>query len=392
MRLDATFGEEAKRLPRPSALLDAKDLNVHEVGAVSYWKSGDRPRPGYFRSVVSHSSELTYSPAWWVPGAHLQTLWGKLVRRVPDVVTRAERWPTPDGDELEIQRLDASGPGEPRTARLIILHGLEGTIRSHYLRGMLACARRRGWAADVIIFRGCNGEIPRARRMYHSGETTDLDVVVRRLVREHPAQSLVAVGFSLGANVLLKWLGEQGEGAPTQLRAAAAVSTPFDLARSARYIEHGFSRIYGRHFLRTLRAKALAKLAQQPGLYDERRLRAARTLFEFDDAVTAPLHGFDGAADYYRQSSSINFLTRIRRPTLLLSAIDDPFLPPDVLSDVAVMARSSPCLISEFTEHGGHVGFISGAVPWRPTYYAEERVVRFLSEVVERQRAISSVA
>ena len=330
---------------------------------------------------MSHSSELTYTPAWWVPGAHLQTLWGKLVRRVPTVATRTERWPTPDDDELEIQRLDPP-TGDARTPRLVILHGLEGTIRSHYLRGMLDHARRRGWAADVIIFRGCNGEIPRARRMYHSGETTDLDFVIRRLAREHPAQPLLAVGFSLGANVLLKWLGEQREGAPSQLRAAVAVSTPFDLAKSSRHIERGFPRVYGRHFLRTLRTKALVKLSQQPGLYDEHRLRAARTLFEFDDAVTAPLHGFESAADYYHRSSSIGFLAGIRRPTLLLNARDDPFLPPDVLDSVTMMARSNPLVIPEFHAHGGHVGFVGGRVPWRPVYYGEERVIRFLAEVL----------
>ena len=341
---------------------------------------------------MSYSSEYTYTPAWWVPGAHLQTLWGKIVRRPPNVVTRVERWPTPDGDELEIRRLDApagTGPGVPR---LLVLHGLEGTIRSHYLRGLLDQARRRGWAADVLIFRGCNGEIPRAARFYHSGETGDLDFVVRRLVKEHPTQPLLAAGFSLGGNVLLKWLGEQGDGAPSQLKAAAAVSVPYDLERGSRHIERGFSRLYTRHFLATLRRKALTKLAHHPGLFDEARLNAARTLYDFDEVVTAPVHGFKGASDYYTRSSSRQFLSGIRRPTLLMGAFDDPFLPRETLVDVADMAPINPNLTVEFHEHGGHVGFVAGSVPWKPIYYAEERVAGFLSAALRDGRALSSVA
>ena len=329
---------------------------------------------------MSRSSKDTYTPAWWIPGAHLQTLWGKLVRRPPRVPTRAERWTTPDGDTLEIRRLDAPVGAAADVPRLLILHGLEGTIRSHYILGLLDQAHRRGWTADVVIFRGCNGELPRAPRFYHSGETTDFDFVVQRLVRERPHQPLVAVGVSLGGNVLLKWLGERGDDAPAQLRSAAVVSVPYDLERGSRQIERGFSRLYTFHFLRTLRRKALAKLAQEPGLFPESPLRAARTLTDFDDAVTAPVHGFTSARDYYTQSSSRHFLTGIRRPTLLLSAYDDPFLPRKVLDDVANMAATNSWLSVEFHDRGGHVGFVSGRVPWRSRYYAEERTVGYLAE------------
>jgi predicted alpha/beta-fold hydrolase len=341
---------------------------------------------------VSRTSKDTYTPAWWVPGAHLQTLWGKLVRRPPRVPTRAERWPTPDGDELEIRRLDAPLRRGCATPRLLILHGLEGTIRSHYVRGLLDQARRRGWAADVLIFRGCNGTLPRARRFYHSGETTDVDLVVRRLVREHPTQPIVVVGVSLGGNVLLKWLGEHGIDLPAEVCAAAAVSVPYDLERGSRQIERGFSRIYTAHFLRTLRRKALAKLAQEPELFAEGPLREARTLTDFDDAVTAPVHGFTSARDYYMRSSARHFLGGIRRPTLLLSAYDDPFLPREVLDDVAIVAASNPYLTVEFRSRGGHVGFVSGRVPWRPIYYAEERVVQYLESVVDARPAHSAVS
>ena len=330
---------------------------------------------------MRRSSEYTYTPAWWVPGAHLQTLWGKLVRRPPRVVTRIERWATPDGDEIELRRLDA--PADGATApRLLLLHGLEGTIDSVYLLGTLAEARARGWAADVLIFRTCNGEMNRARRLYHSGETTDLDFLVRRLVEANPAQPIVAAGFSLGGNVLLKWLGEQGAGAPPQLRGAAAVSVPYDLERGSRHIERGFARVYGRHFLRTLRAKARAKLRAYPDLFDPAALERARSVFEFDDAVTAPVHGFEDAHDYYSRSSSITFLGRIRRPTLLLSARDDPFLPPEVLDEVATKARRNSCLDLEFHQRGGHVGFVAGQNPLRPLYYAEWRVADFLAGLV----------
>lgn len=341
---------------------------------------------------MNRFSKDTYTPAWWVPGAHLQTLWGKLVRRRPRVATRAERWPTPDGDTLEIRRLDPPAGAASDVPRLLILHGLEGTIRSHYILGLLNQARRRGWAADVLIFRGCNGEIPRASRFYHSGETTDLDFVVRRLVHEHPTQPMVLVGVSLGGNVLLKWLGERGSEAPGVVRAAAAISVPYDLERGSRQIERGFSRLYTFHFLRTLRRKALAKLAEEPGLFAEEPLMAARTLTDFDDAVTAPVHGFESARDYYTRSSARHFLAGIRRPTLLLSAYDDPFLPREVLDDVAFLASRNPYLHVEFHEHGGHVGFVGGRVPWRPEYHAEERAAQFLHEELDTHVPRSAVS
>lgn len=339
---------------------------------------------------MNRSSELTYTPAWWVPGAHLQTLWGKLARRARIVTTQSERWTTPDDDELEIHRLHAPPNADSGTPRLLLLHGLEGTIRSHYLQGTLALARARGWAADVLVFRGCNGEVNRVRRMYHSGETTDIDFVVRQLIRENPDQPLLIAGFSLGGNVLLKWLGEQGADAPEQLRAAAAVSVPFDLERGARNIERGFSRVYTWHFMRTLRMKALAKLGRFPDLFDPASLHRARTLFEFDDAVTAPVHGFDSAHDYYSRSSSLQYLSAIRVPTLLLSSSDDPFLPPQVFHDVAVVALNNPFLAAELWSKGGHVGFVSGVSPLDTRYYHEERIIEFLGLQADRVSAVQS--
>ena len=325
---------------------------------------------------MQRSSELTYTPAWWVPGRHAQTLWGRLFRRTPVVHTRLERWDTPDDDEIEVHRLDASRHDAPR---LILLHGLEGTIRSTYIQGTLALARHRGWAADVLIFRGCGTRMNRQRRFYHSGETSDFQLVVDRVVSDNPHQPVVLAGFSLGGNVLLKWLGEQGHSLPRQIRGAAAVSVPFDLEAGAREIEHGFSRIYMNHFLRSLVVKARLKLQAYPGLFDDARLQASRTLYEFDDIVTAPVHGFDNAHDYYSRSSSLQFVTRVCTPTLLLSALDDPFLPRKTSDAALLVSRENRHLLTEFLPRGGHVGFVGGDVPFRSHYFAEERVMQFLN-------------
>ncbi len=326
-------------------------------------------------------SEYTYRPAWWVPGGHAQTLWGKFLRPRPPLATRVERWETPDGDFLDVHRLDA--PNATHDApRLFFLHGLEGTIRSHYVAGFFAEAQRRGWAADLMIFRGCGDEPNRAPRFYHSGETTDLAFALDRVIAESPERPIVLAGVSLGGNVMLKFLGERGAGAPPQIRAAAAISVPFDLERGARHISTGFSRIYDRHFLRSLREKALAKLQRYPELFDPAALERAHSIYEFDDAVTAPVHGFADAHDYYVRSSSLRFLSAIRVPTFLLSAIDDPFLPSDVLDEVRTIAASNPSLSVEFTKRGGHVGFVSGRIPWRPFYYAEWRACEYLQRTL----------
>jgi uncharacterized protein len=323
-------------------------------------------------------SQHIYRPAWWVPGRHLRTLWGRLSGRRLRRPTRIERWSTPDDDELEIRRVDAPGRPAAEAPRLVFLHGLEGGMHSHYVANFFDEALCRGWGADLILFRGCNGEINRARRFYHSGETSDLDFAVRRIVAESPGRPIVLAGVSLGGNVLLKWLGERGEHVPTEVRGAAALSVPFDLARGSRHISRGFSRVYERHFLDSLRRKALAKLERYPDLFDREAMLAARTLWDFDDVLTAPVHGFRDAADYYAKSSSIGYLHGIRVSTLLLSAVDDPFLPPEVLDEVREIARDVPALTVEFVARGGHVGFVSGYVPWRPHYWGEWRALEFL--------------
>lgn len=321
-----------------------------------------------------------YSPAWWLPSPHLQTLWGRLLRHPPVQVTAVERLDTPDDDFLDIHHLDAQ-EGAPL---LVLLHGLEGTIRSHYIQGLLAQARARRWRAAVLIFRSCSEEMNRSRRFYHSGETSDLAFALDHLSKRFPRSAIVLAGASLGGNVLLKYLGEQGHRISERIKGAVAISAPFDLSRSSRHIDHGFARVYQRHFLRSLRRKALVKLEHFPNLASVQRLHAAKTMFDFDDCFTAPVHGFLDAEDYYSKSSSIRWIGEISVNTLLLSAVDDPFLPTQVLDEVREIAQDNRALELEFTPRGGHVGFVAGRTPFSPVYYLERRTGDFLAEQLER--------
>lgn len=310
----------------------------------------------------------------------MPTVFGKLARKVPPAHDRVEQWPTPDGDAVSVALVD---PPRPDAPILTIFHGLEGSVRSTYAQGLLHQARRRGWGAALLIWRSCDGRIPRAPRMYHSGETSDAECFFGEITRRFPTAPVLATGISLGGNVLLKWLGERSAEAPSTLRAAAAISTPFDLGEGSKHLERGFSRVYVRHFVRSLRRKALDALAVHPHLpVDRDRLLSASNFWEFDDAFTAPVHGFAGADDYYRRSSSLHFLHRIARPALLFSAIDDPFLPASVLDSVRAHARSNPLLTPEFTRSGGHVGWIAGS-PLAPHYYMEDYVTEWLGRFVD---------
>jgi predicted alpha/beta-fold hydrolase len=327
-------------------------------------------------------AEYRYRPAWWLPGPHAQTLWGRFARRIPRIRTAREIFRAPDGDRLEMHSLPSGATGAPH---VLLLHGLEGSVKSHYVGGILSQAARRGWGASVLIFRGCGDEPNNARRFYHSGETSDLEFVFSTLGERWPSTKWFLCGVSLGGNVLLKWLGEQAGSLDRRIMAAAAISVPFDLEAGARKISQGLARIYDRNFLRTLRHKALAKLDRYPDLFDRARLVRARSVFDFDDAVTGPVHGFESAHDYYSRSSSLAYLPSIRVPTLLLSAADDPFLPTEVLTRVAVVASENRSLDVEFHSRGGHVGFVGGSRPWRPFYYAEWRVFEFFDVAMERE-------
>jgi predicted alpha/beta-fold hydrolase len=271
----------------------------------------------------------------------------------------------PDGDFVDLDWLD----GRAQAPLLAILHGLEGSSSAHYIRGLLAEARARNWRAVALNFRSCSGELNRLVRSYHSGETRDLGELVQRLRRD--AERIYLVGCSLGGNVVVKWLGERGADAP--VAAAAAISVPFDLHACARALDGpGFWRwVYRTRFLRSLRRKALEKLALFPDAYDPERVRRSRTLFDFDDAVTAKVHGFAGAPDYYAQSSSGPYVARVRVPLLLISSEDDPFIPAETIP-----RQGTEFVTVERWPRGGHLGFVEGP-PWR--FYAERRAIQFLA-------------
>jgi hypothetical protein len=239
--------------------------------------------------------------------------------------------------------------------------------------------QRRGWSADLLIWRSCGSEPNRARRFYHSGETGDLALAIQKIKSERPDAPLAIAGVSLGGNILLKYLGEQHDRARTLIVAAAAVSVPFDLGRGSDYINRGFSKIYQKFFLDTLKRKAIEKQSRYPDLPTCDRINSITSLRGFDDTITAPVHGFHDAVDYYARSSSIGYLHEIAVDTLLLNAADDPFLPRDVLLEVSRIAKQNPHLTLDFPAKGGHAGFVGGHNPFRPLYYLERRVGEFFA-------------
>jgi hypothetical protein len=314
-----------------------------------------------------------FRPAWWLPGGHLQTIWPTLMRRV-NITTRRRRYDLPDGDFVDVDWVGVQHEREDQPI-VIVLHGLEGSIQSSYVRGLLHAIELRGWRGGVLHFRGCSGELNRLPRGYHSGDTADLAWFVEHLQSTFPGAKIAAVGYSLGGNVLLKWLGETGDRNP--LAAAVAVSVPFDLHAAAARLECGLSRIYQRHLLTRLHASVRAKMQRMKVdlPLTPQRIAALKTFRAFDDSITAPLHGFTGVDDYYTRSSSGQFVPRIKRPTLILHARDDPFMTPAAIPPVECLPD---CVRLELSAGGGHVGFITGRRPWHPDYWLERRIPRYL--------------
>jgi predicted alpha/beta-fold hydrolase len=304
--------------------------------------------------------DFPYAAPWWLPGGNLQTIWPALFARraagpVPQY--RRERWSTPDGDFVDLDWSTADAPaGAPL---LVLFHGLEGSSRSHYAEAFADFARERGLRYVVPHFRGCSGELNHGPRAYHSGDYQEVHWILERL-RERQAGPLLAVGVSLGGNALMRWAGESGREAKRLADAVASVCSPLDLAAGGAAIGRGFNRlVYTTMFLRTMRPKALLKLAQHPGLFDRQALLAARDLYEFDNVFTAPLHGFENTDDYYARASAKPHLARIRIPALVLNARNDPFVPagslprPGDVGDQVTLWQPA---------QGGHVGFPAG--PW----------------------------
>ena len=302
----------------------------------------------------------TYTAPWWLPGGHLQTIVAALLP-APRIAWKRERWETPDGDFIDLDSVGTDGP------LIALFHGLEGSSSSPYARAIAAQALAMGWRCVVPHFRGCSGELNRLPRAYHSGDSEEIAWVLDLLSRKN--EKLLGCGISLGGNALLKYLGEQGNAASVQK--AVAISAPLDLAAAGRNLDAGLSReIYTRIFLRTLKKKTFEKIRQQRISVDAPRLERARTFWEFDDTVTAPLHGFLGADDYWARSSSGPWLAGIRVPTLVLNARNDPFLPESALDALGEVPAN---VMLEFPRTGGHAGF-----PGR-NHWLARRVLEFLS-------------
>lgn len=306
-----------------------------------------------------------YRAPLWLPGPHAQTIYPSLFGRAPRVEYRRERWSTPDEDFIDLDFTRA--PAAAGSPWLVLFHGLEGSSQSHYARALMAAVVDAGWQGVVPHFRGCGGEPNLAPRAYHSGDGDEIDWIVRRVVARAGAAPVFVAGVSLGANALLKWLGERGDEAAGLVTAAAGISAPQDLRAGADALARGFNRVYTRNFLVTLKRKSLAKLATWPGLYDASRVRRARDFHDFDDIVTAPLHGFRDCFDYWARSSCRPWLAAIRAPTLVINARNDPFLPARCL---ATPAEVSSMVSLEYPRSGGHVGFfenrLAGSEAWLP--------------------------
>lgn len=314
-------------------------------------------------------SYAKFRPAWWLRGPHGQTLWRTLCPPKARLALERERLSLPDGDFLDLDWVPdhRSGP------LVLVLHGLEGGSCSPYVQSLLRCLTDAGLGAVVMHFRGCSGEPNRLLRRYHAGETADVAEVVRHLLHEQPGRPLYAIGYSLGGNMLLKWLGETGPANP--LAGAAAISVPFRLDHVAERLNRGVSRVYRRHLLRRLIRSNVHKTGMPGFPVDLRTLQHLPTLRSFDDAVTAPLHGFASADDYYRRCSCHGYLKHIRVPTLIVHALDDPFM---TRHSAPTAHELSDSIELDVSPRGGHVGFVEGGWPWRPRYWLERRLLAWI--------------
>ena len=316
----------------------------------------------FFREAIMEQ----FKPAWWLPGPHLQTIWPTLIKRKVIIPFTRERFELKDGDFV-----DLFWCGKGNSPILLILHGLEGSSQSHYVFGLAQAMVNRGWRAVAMEFRGCSQDPNRLTRRYHSGDTGDMEEVLLAIQQREPNTPLCAVGFSLGGNVLLKWLGESDN---QPIKAAAAISVPFELAQVSSQFDKGFSKIYRYQFLKSLKKSAKKIVGIEKTGIDLTVLNQIKSLKDFDRLITAPLHGFIDDTDYYQRCSSRAFLSTIKIPTLILHAKDDPFIAADCIPNSDEL---SPFVKLELQEQGGHLGFISGTCPWRSVYWLEQRIPEY---------------
>lgn len=326
--------------------------------------------------------QSTFNPAWWLNNPHLQTIYPSLLRKPPEPVVKRERLMTEDHDFIDIDFC-----GEGNQPLVILLHGLTGSSQSGYIKGLQQALLEQGLRSAALNFRGCSGEYNNSSRCYHSGETGDIDFLYRTLRAREPQTPMAAVGFSIGGNVLLKWLGEQGSN--IQLFAAVAVSVPLVLSACATKLDNGFSKIYRASLLRELKdyvrlkqvhLESLGKTEEAELLRRIGDLEDIKSFWQYDNRVIASLYDFANVADYYQRSSSRQFLQAIKVPTLLIQAADDPFMTPEVIPELKELSAS---VFLEITEAGGHVGFVAGNNPWHPEYWLEQRIPQFLLQRVD---------
>jgi hypothetical protein len=316
----------------------------------------------------------TYRAPAWLPGAHLQTIASARFVPQPRVEYRRERWDTPDGDFVDVD-FALPEPDNVNAPVLVLFHGLEGCSQSHYARSIMRAAADRGWRGLVPHFRGCSGEPNRLPRAYHSGDSAEGDWILRAVARRYPGARLYAVGISLGGNMLAKWLGERGTEAGF-VAAAASIGSPLDLAAGGAALARGFNLLYTKMFLATLKDKALEKIARFPKVASAEAVRASRNLYDFDNAYTAPVHGFRDTDDYWARASGKPHLGGVEVPHLVLNARNDPFVPAASLPRAAEVSRF---VHLEQPEEGGHIGFARGNLPG-DLGFLPERLFRFFEQ------------
>lgn len=317
-----------------------------------------------------HLTNHNFTPAWWLPGGHLQTLWAAIHSPKLKYDLQAERIELPDGDFIDLQYYDCN----EMKPLVILMHGLEGSSKSAYMRRMINALAAIDYGVIAMHFRGCSGEQNRLVRTYHAGDTADFDYVIKLLRQRFPNRKLMAIGYSLGGNVLLKWLARSNN--KEHLDSAVAVSVPFLLDQAVKRLNHGFSKFYQWLFIKTLRNKIICKSQTVPIPLDLNALSTIKNLRDFDDKITAPLHGFIDAKDYYIQASSRPLLKNITVNTLLLHAKDDPFL---FNYAIPTHADLSSQVSLEVLPKGGHIGFVSGILPGRAKYWLETRILQFFT-------------
>lgn len=313
-------------------------------------------------------------PAWWCRNPHGQTLWSRLARYRPPLTLRRDRLELDDGDFIDLDWVNYSENTQPM---VLVIHGLEGSSQSPYALGILKAIEQRGWRGVGMNLRGCSGEDNRLARAYHSGDSADVNSIIRHLKDKHPDSPLAVVGYSIGGNMLLKWLGEQGRNnvQPNSVNAAVAVSVPFDLGHCADVLSHSLFRIYENYFMKRLKARIVRKLHTMVMPLSETELRNVSSIREFDDKITAPLHDFADANDYYSQSSCRQYLSDIKHDCLIIHARDDPFMTSAIIPETGELSRSTEM---ELYDNGGHVGFVSGSVPGKANYWLERRITDYL--------------